>query len=203
MRASSIITVNQLNGLLHNKRTDHLLHLSPQHLVILVLAGDVAEWTWISIGLACTQKLRHLDVIHLHLRFLIIFFHNFSFFYFSRLRREIFQIYYFGSPTSSEKSFKSFKIFQNIIINSCFIAPYQGTQNVRFGRFLPREGHLFYNYLFTIHDVHAFLRRFSVQLPAVQRVPCFAVEADFTSLGVDGSDGCDITVSIHEAYGHP
>jgi len=39
-------------------------HLSPQHLVILVLAGDVAEGTWISIGFACTQKLRHLDVIH-------------------------------------------------------------------------------------------------------------------------------------------
>ena len=51
--------------------------LSPQHLVILVLAGDVAEGTWISIGLsACTQNLRHLDVIHLHLWFLIIFFHN-------------------------------------------------------------------------------------------------------------------------------
>ena len=49
-------------------------HLCSQYLVILVLAGDVAEGTWISIGLsACTQKLRHLDVIRLHLWFLIIF----------------------------------------------------------------------------------------------------------------------------------
>ena len=52
----------------------NLISLCSQYLVILVLAGDVAEGTWISIGLsACTQKLRHLDVIHLHLRFLIIF----------------------------------------------------------------------------------------------------------------------------------
>ena len=32
-------------------------HLSPQHLVILVLAGDVAEGTWISIGLALAHRI--------------------------------------------------------------------------------------------------------------------------------------------------
>ena len=136
-------------------------HLSPQHLVILVLAGDVAEWTWISIGLsACTQKLRHLDVIHLHLWFLIIFFHN------DLILRTL-------SPKGSP--------------------PIQGDL----------EGLLFDNYLLTIIDIHTFLSRFAIEAAAVQRVPCIAVEADFTGLGVDGSDGCDITVSIHKAYRHP
>ena len=136
-------------------------HLCSQYLVILVLAGDVAEGTWISIGLsACTQKLRHLDVIHLHLWFLIIFFHN------DLILRTL-------SPKGSP--------------------PIQGDL----------EGLLFDNYLLTIIDIHTFLSRFAIEAAAVQRVPSIAVEADFTGLGVDGSDGCDITVSIHEAYGHP
>lgn len=135
--------------------------LSHQHLVILVLAGDVAEWTWIFIGLsACTQNLRHLDVIHLHLWFLIIFFHN------DLILRTL-------SPKGSP--------------------PIQGDL----------EGLLFDNYLFTIINIYTLLSRLAVEATTVQRVPCFAVEADFTGLGVDGSDGCDITVSIHEAYRHP
>ena len=140
----------------------NLISLCSQHLVILVLAGDVAEGTWISIGLsACTQNLRHLDVIHLHLWFLIIFLlHN------DLILRTL-------SPKGSP--------------------PIQGDL----------EGLLFDNYLFTIIDIHTFLSRLAIEAAAVQRVPCFAVEADFTGLGVDGSDGCDVTVSIHEAYGHP
>ncbi len=126
-----------------------------------MLAGDVAEGTSISIGLsACTQNLRHLDVIHLHLWFLIIFFHN------DLILRTL-------SPKGSP--------------------PIQGDL----------EGLLFDNYLFTIIDIHTFLSRLAIEAAAVQRIPCFAVEADFTGLGVDGSDGCDVTVSIHEAYGHP